>query len=209
MSGPSASVVSQKFAELAEAGARYMRVSRTRARLAAMPLRILMRVVGTLGVLLLASMSLWAQEAELVTALQTPGHLGLMRHSTAPGSDDPPNFRLGECSSQRNLSPGGRSQAAAIGERLRAGGISSARVVSSQWCRCMDTSRLLAMGNVEELPSLNSLVSYPGQLGVMTRSVRSWILEQELNGPTILVTHQVNIGALVGAYPDEGDTILD
>ncbi len=32
MSGPSASVVSQKFAELAEAGARYMRVSRTRAR---------------------------------------------------------------------------------------------------------------------------------------------------------------------------------
>lgn len=72
----------------------------------------------------------------------------------------------------------------------------------------MDTSRLLAIGTVEELPSLNALVSYPGESGAMTRSVTSWILEQELSGPTILVTHQVNIGALVGAYPDEGDIVV-
>ena len=173
-----------------------------------MRLKTLMRVVATLGVFLMASMSLRAQEAELLAVLRSPGHLGLMRHSTASGSDDPPNFRLGDCATQRNLSPGGRSQAAAIGDRLRAGGISSARVVSSQWCRCMDTSRLLAMGTVEELPSLNSLVSFPGQSSAMTRSLTSWILEQELSGPTILVTHQVNIGALIGAYPDEGDIVV-
>jgi hypothetical protein len=72
----------------------------------------------------------------------------------------------------------------------------------------MDTSRLLALGTVESLPSLNSLVSYPGQADTMTRNVRSWILAQELDGPTILVTHQVNIGALVGTDPDEGDIVV-
>ena len=173
-----------------------------------MPPKTLIRVVATLSVFLMGSTSLWAQEAALLSALQSPGHLGLMRHSTAPGSDDPPNFRLGDCATQRNLSPGGGVQAAAIGDRLRGAGISSARVVSSQWCRCMDTSRLLAIGTVEELPSLNSLVSYPGQSGEMTRSLTRWILEQELSEPTILVTHQVNIGALVGAYPDEGDIVV-
>ncbi len=50
--------------------------------------------------------------------------------------------------------------------------------------------------------------SYPGLSGEMTRSVNRWILEQELGGPTILVTHQVNIGALVGVYPDEGDIVV-
>jgi phosphohistidine phosphatase SixA len=173
-----------------------------------MVLTTLIRVAATLSVLLTASIPLWAQEAELLSALQSPGHVGLMRHSTAPGSDDPPNFRLGDCATQRNLSSGGRVQAAAIGDRLRTAGISNARVVSSQWCRCMDTSRLLAIGTIEELPSLNSLISYPGQSGAMTRSVTSWILEQELSGPTILVTHQVNIGTLIGVYPEEGDIVV-
>jgi phosphohistidine phosphatase SixA len=167
-----------------------------------------LRTLAALGVALTVSTPLWAQEAELLTALQSPGHLGLMRHSTAPGSDDPPNFRLGDCSTQRNLSSGGRSQAAAIGERLRAAGLSRVRVVSSQWCRCLDTARLLAIGSVEELPSLNSHISYPGQGGAMTRSLRSWILEQALDRPTLLVTHQVNIAALVGAYPEEGDIVV-
>ena len=167
-----------------------------------------LRTLAALCVALMASTPLWAQEAELLTALQSPGHLGLMRHSTAPGSDDPPNFRLGDCSTQRNLSSGGRSQAAAIGERLRAAGLGRVRVVSSQWCRCLDTARLLAIGGVEELPSLNSHISYPGQGGAMTRSLRSWMLEQALDGPTLLVTHQVNIAALVRAYPEEGDIVV-
>ena len=34
------------------------------------------------------------------------------------------------------------------------------------------------------------------------------ILEQPLSEPTILVTHQVNIGALLGVYPEEGDIVV-
>jgi len=33
-------------------------------------------------------------------------------------------------------------------------------------------------------------------------------MPQPLDGPTLLVTHQVNIGALVGAYPEEGDIVV-
>jgi broad specificity phosphatase PhoE len=154
---------------------------------------------------LLAAGCAAAQDAGLLTALQTPGHLGLMRHSTAPGSNDPPEFRLGDCATQRNLSQAGRDQAAAIGARLRTAGIDAVRLISSQWCRCLDTARLLDLGGVEELADLNSLVSYPGQTDEMTGRLREWILAQDLNRPTILVTHQINIGALLRAYPEEGE----
>lgn len=149
-----------------------------------------------------------SQDADLLAILQTPGHFGLMRHATAPGSDDPPGFRLGECATQRNLSPGGRERAAQIGRRLAAGGIRRARVFSSQWCRCMDTARLLDLGDVEPLSDLNSLVSYPRQGGEMTRNLRARLLDLPLDEPTLLVTHQVNIGALLRGYPEEGEIVV-
>jgi phosphohistidine phosphatase SixA len=149
-----------------------------------------------------------AQDADLIALLGSGSHVGLMRHATAPGSDDPPGFRLGDCPTQRNLSVAGRAQAAAIGQRLRANGIAAARVLSSQWCRCLDTATLLGLGQVEELPSLNSLVSNAGEAAEMTGATREWLLEQDLSRPTILVTHQVNIGALVRSYPNEGEIVV-
>ena len=149
-----------------------------------------------------------AQDAELLEALRSGGHIGLMRHSTAPGSDDPPRFRLGDCETQRNLSDGGRAQAEEIGRRLRASGITLAHLFSSQWCRCADTAELLGLGAVEELSFLNSLVTYRREGSAMIRDTRAWILEQDLSTPTILVTHQINIGALVRRYPAEGEIVV-
>ena len=63
-------------------------------------------------------------------------------------------------------------------------------------------------GPVEELSSLNSLVSYPRDRDAMTDATREWILEQDLSEPLLLVTHQVNIGALVGARADEGEIVV-
>jgi hypothetical protein len=42
----------------------------------------------------------------------------------------------------------------------------------------------------------------------MTRDAGEWILEQDLSAPTIVVTHQINIGALVRAAPAEGDIVV-
>jgi phosphohistidine phosphatase SixA len=161
-----------------------------------------------IGMGALAPQTSRADDAELLAALKLPDHFGIMRHARAPGSDDPPNFRLGDCATQRNLSDGGRDQARAIGARLRASGISTARIVSSQWCRCLDTARLLGFGDAEELPYLNSLVSYPGQAARMTADLENWLGSAVLDRPTLLVTHQVNIDALVGAYPREGAIVV-
>ena len=171
----------------------------------------MVRVIALVAALLagsLASSDGFAQDDALLDALRSGGHIGLMRHARAPGSDDPPNFRLGDCSTQRNLSDGGRQQAREIGAFLRDEGFAGVRLVSSQWCRCRETAELLDVGSVEALPSLNSLVSYPRDRGEMTAATQQWIVEQDLTEPLLLVTHQINIGALVDAYPDEGEIVV-
>ncbi|MDX1465329.1 MAG: histidine phosphatase family protein [Halomonas sp.] len=63
-----------------------------------------------------------------------------MRHALAPGIGDPANFRLSDCTTQRNLSEAGREQARRIGERFRERGIEVGEVRSSRWCRCLETA---------------------------------------------------------------------
>ena len=95
-------------------------------------------------------------ESTLWDALKTGNHIALLRHALAPGTGDPPEFQLGQCTTQRNLSDEGRDQARTIGGLFRENGIHNVRVFSSQWCRCMETAKLLALGPVAELPLLNS-----------------------------------------------------
>ncbi len=169
------------------------------------------RLIALVAALLIGSFSSsdgFAQDDALLEVLRAGGHVGLMRHARAPGSNDPPSFQLGDCSTQRNLSDGGRQQAREIGAFLRDAGLAGVRLVSSQWCRCRETAELLNLGSVEELPSLNSLVSYPRDRGEMTAATQRWILEQDLSEPLLLVTHQINIGALIDAYPDEGEIVV-
>jgi hypothetical protein len=91
-------------------------------------------------------------------ALRGGGVVALMRHARAPGVGDPPGFRLEDCATQRNLSAEGRDQARRIGEAFRAQGVAVARVLSSRWCRALDTARL-AFGTVEPFPPLDSFFS--------------------------------------------------
>jgi len=44
-----------------------------------------------------------------------------------------------------NLSSEGREQAVRIGKAFRSRNIRIARVLSSQWCRCLDTARLMSL----------------------------------------------------------------
>ena len=60
--------------------------------------------------------------------LGEPGAVILFRHANAPGTGDPAGFRLGDCSTQRNLDERGRAEARAIGEAFRARGIAVGRV---------------------------------------------------------------------------------
>ena len=149
-----------------------------------------------------------AEDAALWKALRTGGHVALMRHALAPGTGDPPAFALGDCGTQRNLSEEGRSQAARIGARFLANGIESARVFSSQWCRCLETARLLGLGPVEELAILNSFYERRERRDRQTQALEAWLASRDLEDPMVLVTHQVNITALTGVFPASGELVV-
>jgi broad specificity phosphatase PhoE len=148
------------------------------------------------------------RDAALWNALRSRDHIALLRHAIAPGNGDPPEFRLGDCKTQRNLSMQGRDQATRIGELFRAHGIQSAQIFSSQWCRCLETARLLGLGPVEERPFLNSFFNDYARREPQTRMLREWLDQQALSEPVVLVTHQVNITALTGVYPGSGELVI-
>jgi hypothetical protein len=79
------------------------------------------------------------------------GHVALIRHGNAPPGygGDPPGFKIDDCKTQRNLDELGRRQARALGEAFRSRGVRVGRVLSSPWCRCLETARLMAVGPVE------------------------------------------------------------
>lgn len=158
--------------------------------------------------LLAAPASPAGEAASLWQSLQQGGHVALLRHAIAPGTGDPPEFMLHECATQRNLSAAGRRQAARIGERFRDHGIPSARVWSSEWCRCRETAQLLGLGPVEELSVLNSFFRHSERRQPQTEKLRAWLAEQDLAGPVVLVTHQVNITSLTGVYPASGELVV-
>src|SRR5437899_11568440 len=97
----------------------------------------------------LCAVSVSGARAESVwDALRAPGSVAVLRHSYAPGGFDPPDAKLEDCSTQRNLDENGRAQARRVGEAFRQHAIAVARVLSSPRCRCLDTARL-AFGRVE------------------------------------------------------------
>lgn len=147
-------------------------------------------------------------ESLLWDALTSGDHFALLRHTLAPGTGDPPEFRLGQCKTQRNLSNKGRDQASKIGDRFRENNIFEARIFSSQWCRCLETAKLLKLGQIEEMVALNSFFGQYERRDPQTDMLLEWLKVQDLDHPFVLVTHQVNITALTGIYPDSGELVI-
>jgi broad specificity phosphatase PhoE len=140
------------------------------------------------------------------------GWLLLMRHErTEPGIGDPEGFRLGDCRTQRNLSSVGRDAARALGQRFRSEQVALAAVYSSAWCRCTDTAALAFDPHYPPhtvWPALNSFFQGRGDGQAQTQAV--WQRARRLQAPEnwMLVTHQVNISALTGAYTAMGEVLL-
>ena len=169
------------------------------------------RVAAFLMTLFIGVSTASASEAgrqALWQALKTGEAFAIMRHAIAPGTGDPENFKIGDCSTQRNLSDGGRQQARKAGELLRLNGVKKALVYSSQWCRCRETARLLAVGAVHDLESLNSLYEAYDRRSEQTRQLKLWLSARVSREPLLLVTHQVNISALTGSGTRSGEIVF-
>ena len=147
----------------------------------------------------------WAADVLDLGELAKPGRLLMLRHANAPGTGDPSNFRLDDCSTQRNLDQLGRAQAQALGRRLAQAGIKQARVYSSQWCRCLETAQLLGLGPVEPLPALNSFFGRNHQREPTLAALREFLAGlPTTGGPVVLVTHQVTVTAFTGNFVVSG-----
>jgi phosphohistidine phosphatase SixA len=152
-----------------------------------------------------------AQTAEptLQQALQTDGAILLLRHANAPGVGDPPAFRLGDCTTQRNLDEEGRAQARRIGEQLRALGARVTAVWSSQWCRTEETARLAFPGlAVRGEPAFNSFFGAQHQADQQRQTALSRIASWRGPGVLAVVTHQVNITGLTDVNPASGEGVV-
>lgn len=165
-----------------------------------------------LFLLTMAMMTAWARPGiasdTAWQALRDGGTVALIRHARAPGTGDPSGFRLYDCSSQRNLSPEGRGQAQELGERFRTQGVRVERVLSSRWCRALDTGRLAFGDRVEPYPPLDSFFSEQSRNDAQTREVRKLVSDWKGLGVLAVVTHQVNITALTNIYPAEGEVLV-
>lgn len=132
----------------------------------------------------------------------------MLRHTaTEPGLGDPPEFVLGQCHTQRNLSEPGRQAARALGAGVRAQGLQPDAVLSSQWCRCQDTARL-AFGGFEDWPALNSTFAGQGDAAAQTRAMQARLQGLAGGRREVWVTHQVNMTAMTQAYPEMGEAFL-
>ncbi len=138
------------------------------------------------------------------------GYVLLMRHALAPGVGDPENFRLGDCSTQRNLSEEGRQDAREIGEWLKRRDVPIFRVESSRWCRARETAELLGIGAVRANKNLDSLFEDADPIGdPQTAKTRKQIVDhRQKRGVLVMVGHFVNVSALTGVGLESGEGVL-
>ena len=158
-----------------------------------------------LGLGLLANAATAAADDALWDLLAKGGQVVLMRHAvTTPGVGDPPGFRLDACETQRNLTETGRQEARRIGAIFRDRAIPLGPVLSSRWCRCLDTARL-AFGRAEPWAPLDSNFEDRRREPERTAAIRARASQWTGSNNLILVTHGANIAPLTGSQPAPGE----
>ncbi len=154
----------------------------------------------------------WPQSAQADDAVWedvSSGTVVLFRHANAPGMGDPGNFKLGDCSTQRNLDNAGREQARKIGERFRERQIKVSAALTSEWCRCRETADLAFPGQSVDAPVFNSFFADRSRSREQTADAIELLEKmQTASGAVVVVTHQVNITALARVFPLSGEGIV-
>ena len=173
----------------------------------------LIPLAAVLAMLLAAPAS--ADLARVVDALKVDGRVLLMRHAqTHSGIGDPSNFDLNDCSTQRNLDHRGREQSRRLGAALKAGGVTIAKALSSGWCRCRETARIILdeMGettkSIETFEPLNSFFEDRRPRDRRVREANAAIAAWSGKGVLLMSTHMVNISGMTGRGVASGEVLV-
>jgi len=147
----------------------------------------------------------------LVEALRRGRYVIAFRHTATDQSQtDTDRQNLANCQTQRNLSETGRTQAQAIGQAFQALQIPVGPVLSSPYCRTLDTAQL-AFGRVEASGDLLNMFSAKDQAERDQLSValqRLLTTQTTTATNTVLVTHGVNVQTATSLQLTEGEAIV-
>ena len=132
-----------------------------------------------------------------------------MRHALAPGFGDPENFKLDDCSTQRNLSNDGIDQARKISNEFNKYGVKFTKVYSSYWCRCYETVKSMGLKNYQLHSGLNSFYQNHANKKEVIKDLKDLISSlNKKHGPYLFVTHYVVIGSYTQIFPDSGGIVV-
>jgi broad specificity phosphatase PhoE len=145
----------------------------------------------------------------LMNQLLDGNKLIFIRHAYAPGSGDPGNFNLNDCSTQRNLNEEGRKQAQRIGEFFTNNNIKIKKVFSSEWCRCVETAEI-AFEDYSTKNFLNSFYSakYVKNKSKQIEELDNFVQQLKGNQNIVLVTHYVLISEVLNYAPSSGEIVV-
>lgn len=141
--------------------------------------------------------------AAVLGELRKGGFVIFFRHAATDqnGSSDE-EADPAKCETQRNLSAGGRAQAAQIGEAFRALGIPVGSVTSSPFCRCKDTAKL-AFGRFGVNNDLYFAIgANADETRRYTESLRMMLSARPAAATNaIIVSHSANLREAAGLWP--------
>ncbi|MEO5734669.1 MAG: histidine phosphatase family protein [Rubrivivax sp.] len=143
--------------------------------------------------------------------LRQGGVVIVFRHAQAPGVYDPPSFKLGDCSTQRNLDAEGRAQARRIGAWFKQRGLQPTQMRSSPWCRCIDTATLAFadIGGVQPWAALGSpRIGSDAENAAALQALHRGIADAPHSGFEVWVTHSFVLSALVGSGAGSGEGLV-
>jgi phosphohistidine phosphatase SixA len=145
----------------------------------------------------------------LMNQLEDGEKLIFIRHAYAPGSGDPNDFNLNDCSTQRNLSIDGKKQAQYIGDFFIKNKIKIDKVLSSEWCRCKETAKI-AFKDFSTTNFLNSFYSpkYANNKNKQVKELISYVKKFKSNKNLVLVTHYVLISEVFNYAPSSGEIVV-
>ncbi|MDA9092187.1 histidine phosphatase family protein [Pelagibacteraceae bacterium] len=148
-------------------------------------------------------------EPEAIAALQEGEKLVFIRHAMAPGGGDPENFKLNDCSTQRNLDSAGISQAKKIGQFFKDNNIQIDKVLSSEWCRTKDTAQN-AFGKYKTFNALNSFFSskFSQNREKQMKDLKVFVDNWDSKKNIVFVTHYVVILEALNTTVDSGEIIV-
>lgn len=141
--------------------------------------------------------------------LRQGGQIVLIRHAvTDPGVGDPPGFTLRDCATQRNLSDAGRAEARRLGAALRERGIPVARVLTSPWCRAIETARLATGIAPQVEPALANLFQFGENRERQLAQFRALVAAAPRQGNVLMFTHGATTLAFTGVSPGTAEMVV-